>query len=76
MPHGFHKSSSNVTVLINTFVHFHDEQCVLGAGKLYNPDDNTIGGLKAAHFISMATPHLGVAGQGDYRVSKHFHASP
>ncbi len=46
-----------------------DSERVLGAGKLYSPEDDTIAGLKAAHFISMATPHLGVAGQGDYRVS-------
>lgn len=37
-------------------------------GKLYNAEAGTIAGLKPAHFISMATPHLGVDGYGDYKV--------
>ena len=39
------------------------------AGKLYSPENDTIAGLQPAHFVTMATPHLGVAGQGDYKVS-------
>ncbi|KAK9833727.1 hypothetical protein WJX74_003937 [Apatococcus lobatus] len=37
-------------------------------GKLYSTTDNTIAGLQPAHFVTMATPHLGVAGQGEHKV--------
>ena len=29
------------------------------AGELYNPQDQSIAGLKPTHYVSMATPHLG-----------------
>lgn len=33
-------------------------------GKLYDESSRTILGLKPAHFVTMATPHLGVDGNG------------
>ncbi|CAG9460761.1 unnamed protein product [Pedinophyceae sp. YPF-701] len=33
------------------------------AGKLYDPQTGLIAGLKPMHYVSMATPHLGVAGE-------------
>ncbi len=38
------------------------------AGKLYNPVTHLICGLIPAHFVTMATPHMGCDGEGPAQV--------
>ncbi|KAL3162411.1 hypothetical protein ABBQ32_010082 [Trebouxia sp. C0010 RCD-2024] len=38
------------------------------AGKLYDPTTKLIAGLKPAHFLTLATPHMGCDGQGPAQV--------
>ena len=44
-----------------------------GAGKLYDPTTQLIAGLKPAHFLTLATPHMGCDGEGPAQVQ--FYAS-
>ena len=37
-------------------------------GKLYDQDTHLVAGLKPAHFITLATPHLGCDGDGESQV--------
>ena len=37
---------------------------LVAAGQLYERDTGLLAGLRPAHFISIATPHLGCRGQG------------
>ena len=43
--------------------------CVFVAGKLYDPSTKLIAGLKPAHFLTLATPHMGCDGQGPAQVT-------
>lgn len=43
------------------------------AGKLYDPTTRLIAGLKPAHFLTLATPHMGCDGEGPAQVQ--FYAS-
>ena len=38
------------------------------AGKLYDPNTRLIAGLKPAHFLTLATPHMGCDGEGPAQV--------
>lgn len=50
-----------------------DLRIVCDAGKLYDPAARLIAGLKPAHFLTLATPHMGCDGEGPAQVQ--FYAS-
>ena len=43
------------------------------AGKLYDPASRLIAGLKPAHFVTLATPHMGCDGEGPAQVGANVH---